>query len=145
MNASTLLGFDYGRRRIGVAVGETITGGARPLETLNCPSEGKPDWAGIERLLGEWRPDAVVVGRPEHADGSANAVTRGAERFARQLEGRYGLTVHLVDERLSSREAEQRLTERGHRPPPRGGDGALDKMAACVILETWLADNHTAT
>ena len=144
MSATTLLGFDYGRRRIGVAVGETITGGARPLETLVCPSEGLPDWAGIERLLGEWQPDAVVVGRPEQADGSANAVTRGAERFARQLSGRYDLTVHLVDERLSSREAENRLAERGHRPPPRGGDKALDMMAACVILETWLADDHSA-
>ena len=139
MTASTLLGFDYGRRRIGVAVGETVTGGARPLETLNCPADGKPDWQGIARLIREWRPDTVVVGRPEQADGTPNQVTASAERFARQIEGRFGLTVHLVDERLSSREAEARLSDRGHHRS-RGPDPAIDMMAACIILETWLAE-----
>lgn len=136
MTGQTLLGFDYGRRRIGVAVGSTLTGSAQALETLDCPAEGLPDWAGIERLIGEWQPDGAVVGRPEHADGSASPVTRGAERFARQLHGRYGLPVHLVDERLSSREALQRSS--GARRPRKGAE-ALDRLAAAVILETWLA------
>lgn len=138
--AATLLGFDYGRRRIGVAVGETVTGGARPLTTLDCPSDGQPDWPAIARLLGEWQPDAVVVGRPEHADGTANPVTHGAERFARQLQGRFRLSVHLVDERLSSRAAEERLADQ--RPGrSRGSKEAIDRIAACVILETWLAEH----
>lgn len=142
MTGATLLGFDYGRRRIGIAVGETITGAARPLTTLDCPAEGRPDWDRIERLISEWQPAAVVVGRPEHADGTSNAVTRGAERFARQLQGRFGLTVHLVDERLSSRAAEERLAETGRRRNRgRGPDPAIDMMAACIILETWLADH----
>ncbi|SEO92916.1 Holliday junction resolvase RuvX [Aquisalimonas asiatica] len=141
MTGATLLGFDYGRRRIGVAVGETITGAARPLVTLDCPTEGRPDWERIEALIREWQPTAVVVGRPEHADGTGNAVTQGAERFARQLQGRFGLTVHLVDERLSSRAAEERLAETGkRRRHGRGPDPAVDSMAACIILETWLAD-----
>lgn len=139
-DTSTLLGFDYGRRRIGIAVGESVTGGARPLTTLHCAADGKPDWTAVEAVIREWQPAEVVVGRPEHADGTANAVTLGAERFARQLEGRFGLTVHLVDERLSSREAEQRLAARGRRRSARGGGDTLDSMAACVILETWLAD-----
>jgi len=148
----TLLGFDYGRLRIGVAVGQTITGQARPLETLRCPNAGQPDWSGVERLLREWAPAALVVGRPCHADGSDSAITAAAERFARQLEGRFGLGVHLVDERLSSVEAEQRLAQSGgnNGGARRGGKSksirnskeAVDMMAACVILETWLADTH---
>lgn len=139
---TTLLGFDYGRRRIGVAAGQTVTGNARPLETLRCPSEGSPDWPGIERLMHQWQPDAIVVGRPCHADGSANAVTRAAERFARQLEGRFGITVHMVDERLSSMEAEERLTASGGKKA-RNPKEAVDMMAANIILETWLSGNQT--
>ncbi len=139
MSNATLLGFDYGRRRVGVAVGETITGSARALTTLACPAEGRPDWEGIGRLMTEWQPAAVVVGRPEQADGSANGVTQGAERFARQLHGRFGVPAHLVDERLSSREAAERL---GGQRRGRRSDPGLDGMAACVILETWLADHQ---
>jgi len=141
----TLLGFDYGRQRIGVAVGQTITGQARPLETLRCPNAGQPDWPGVERLIREWMPAAVVVGRPGHADGSDSPVTAAADRFSRQLEGRFGLTVHRVDERLSSVEAERRLAAAGNRrggKSIRAGKEAVDMMAACVILETWLADTH---
>lgn len=139
----TVLGFDYGRRRIGVAVGQAVTGDARPLETLTCPAEGAPDWDAIGAVIDAWQPDAVVVGRPEQADGTASAVTLGAERFARQIHGRFGLPVHMVDERLSSREAGWRRQD----PPQRARrrDPGLDSMAACVILETWLADAVTQT
>lgn len=138
---TTLLGFDYGRRRIGVAAGQTVTGNARPLETLRCPDDGRPDWGGVERLMQEWKPDAVVVGRPCHADGSENPVTRAAERFARQLRERFGVTVHMVDERLSSMEAEQRLKASGGKKA-RHSKESVDMMAASIILETWLSGNH---
>lgn len=135
----TLLGFDYGTRRIGVAVGQTITGTATPLETLRCPHPGQPDWTAVERLLRDWKPDAVVVGHPRNADDSDSAVTRAAERFARQLHGRFGVPAHLMDERLSSREAENRLKASGGKKARQSRE-AVDMMAACVILETWLSD-----
>lgn len=134
----TLLGFDFGVRRIGIAVGQTVTGQARALAVVHCRQHGKPDWSGIDALIREWRPEALVVGRPSHADGSDNPVSKASDRFATALAERYGLATHRIDERLSSHEAEQRLHELGSRE--RQKPGAIDMMAACVILETWLAD-----
>lgn len=128
--ARIVLGFDHGRARIGVAVGQTLTADARPLTTLRGT-----DWGGIEGLVREWRPDLLVVGVPRHADGSASVSTVAALDFARELTARTGLSVRTVDERLSSREAEQRLREQGI-DPRRAGD-RVDAMAAAVILETW--------
>lgn len=136
----TLLGFDYGLRRIGVAVGESVTAGARPLETLLCAADGRVNWGGVERLIRDWQPDALVVGRPTHADGTDSAITPLAERFARQLHGRFGIPVHLVDERLSSVEAERRLAPAAGKRA-RHGKQAVDMMAATVILETWLSEH----
>ena len=128
-----LLAFDFGVRRIGVAAGQEATRGASPITTLGAVRH-KPDWVAIAGLLEEWAPDRLVVGHPRHLDGTESEITRAAQRFARQLEGRFGLPVDLVDERLSSWEAGSRLTGcRGQRP--RKGD--LDKHAACIILETW--------
>lgn len=131
----TVLGFDYGRRRMGVAVGEELTGAARPLVILHARRQ-HPDWEAIGRLIGEWRPDLAVVGVPRHADGSANPVTEAALRFARQLRDRYGLPVETIDERLSSFEAETRIAE-ATRDRSRQ-NGRVDAMAAAVILESWL-------
>lgn len=131
------LGFDFGRVRIGVAIGEAITGSARPLRTLPVRRQ-RPDWDAIGRLIAEWRPDLLVVGVPRHADDTANAVTEAALRFGRQLQGRFRLPVATIDERLSSWEAERRQFEAaataGRR---RSGDSALDAEAAAVILESW--------
>lgn len=138
--AGTFLGFDFGLRRIGVAVGESVTGSARPLQTLPA-RDGQPDWERVQALLQDWRPHALVVGIPRHADGSAATVTAPAERFARRLQGRFGLPVHTIDEHLSSHAAEQALAERG-----RGGarlarrPEAVDSLAAAIILETWFAE-----
>ncbi|HRW65337.1 MAG TPA: Holliday junction resolvase RuvX [Candidatus Competibacter sp.] len=130
-----VLGFDFGRTRIGVATGVTITGTARPLRVLPACRQ-HPDWDAIDRLLAEWRPDLLVVGVPRHADGSANAMTVAALRFSRQLHGRFHLPVATIDERLSSWEAEQRSFEPavGRR---RGDGAALDDRAAALILESW--------
>lgn len=131
------LGFDFGERRIGMAVGQAVTGTARPLMVLPTKQRGLPDWSAIERVLGAWRPEGVVVGVPRRDDGSAYPVTPLAERFARQLHGRFGLRVETVDERLSSFEASLRL----------GFDkraAAVDAGAAAVILETWFAEHLQA-
>ncbi|HEB67773.1 MAG TPA: Holliday junction resolvase RuvX [Gammaproteobacteria bacterium] len=129
----TLLGFDFGTRRIGIAIGQTLTGSARPLTTLDTRN-GKPDWEAIGRLIREWQPDRLVVGLPLHLDGTPQSMTEQARRFGRQLEGRYNLPVEWVDERLTSDAAEREL------PSPHD-KGAVDAMAAALILEDWLAQH----
>ncbi len=132
----TLLGFDYGEQRIGVAVGQGVTRTATALCTLKT-HDGKPDWAGISALVEEWQPAALVVGLPRHADGSDSAISRAVRRFAHQLEGRYRLPVHLVDESLSS-QAAAALQQAGHQDK-----AGLDAMAARIILQDWLDTEYT--
>lgn len=129
--AETLLGFDYGRSRIGVAVGQTLTASARPLTTLPA-RHGQPDWQTIERLIAEWRPQRLVVGVAYHADGSASDSSTAALRFRDRLAQRFDGPVETVDERLSSREAERHLGA-GARDKE-----AVDRVAAALILESWL-------
>lgn len=130
MTTQTLLGFDFGTRRIGVAVGQRVTGTSRALATLNA-RDGQPDWAQVEQLVATWQPDALVVGLPLRLDGSRSEVTAAAERFARRLHGRLRLPVHMQDERLSSYAAGQ-LADGAHKC-----DG-LDAAAAQIILQDWL-------
>ena len=122
----TILAFDYGARRIGVAVGNTITRTARPLRTVSEPVVARR-FGRIGELLTEWHPDALVVGRPVHPDGTPHEVTVAAERFARQLSGRFGLPVELVDERFSTVEARGR---RAHEAAPEHANGGLPSAAA---------------
>jgi len=131
----TLLGFDYGPRKIGVAVGQTITGSASPLTTIRSHGE-RPDWARIEGLIREWQPNAAVVGLPYNMDDSETELAPRARRFARQIEGRFGLQVHLVDERLTSLEARRQLGREATSLE------VVDAMAAKLILETWLCEQH---
>ncbi|MEW7976320.1 MAG: Holliday junction resolvase RuvX [Candidatus Sedimenticola endophacoides] len=130
----TLLGFDYGPAKIGVAVGQTLTASATPLTTLRAVRQ-QPDWEGIGALIAEWRPDALVVGLPYNMDDSEAEIAPRARRFSRQLQGRFHLPMHLADERLTSREARHRLG----RPPKRIEE--LDALAAKLILETWLSEH----
>lgn len=128
----TLLGFDYGDRRIGIAVGQGVTRTATALCTVNS-SNGAPDWDRIGALIEEWRPQALVVGLPCHADGSDSGMTRAARSFARQLEARYDLPVHTMDERLSTHaavELQRRTTQ--------GASTDRDAAAARIILQDWL-------
>ena len=122
--ASTFLAFDYGTRRIGVDSGNVVTRTATPLATLRADDAGRLS-AQLQKLLDEWKPDALVVGIPFHPDGAAHETTRRAERFARRL-AQFGLPVHRVDERYSSVEAESR------------GAADVDAAAAAVILEQFL-------
>jgi putative Holliday junction resolvase len=124
MPERSFLAFDFGLKRIGVASGNTVLRHARAMKTLAV--EGDARFAAIERLLADWQPDALVVGVPFHPDGAAHENTRRARRFARQLQGRFGLPVHEVDERYTTTEAL--------------ADGArdADAAAAAIILEQYL-------
>jgi putative Holliday junction resolvase len=137
--ATTALCFDYGTRRTGVAVGQRLTGTARPLTTIGMP-QGSPDWDAIDALLREWRPAQLVVGRPTRMDGTPVPMTEAAECFARDLGERYRLPVALVDERLSSRAAETLLREqRAEGRRGRIDKAEIDRYAAALLLEDWLA------
>ncbi len=125
----TLMGFDFGTRRIGVAVGQSIIASARPLAIIENRN-GRPAWDDLAQLIADWQPEALIVGLPRHADDSPHPLKAAIERFCRQLHGRYQLPVHTIDESFSSREAVQRM----------GADGpGLDAGAAAVILETWMS------
>lgn len=140
MNADgPVLGFDVGSRRIGVAVGSPFGHGARALAVVDVHAAG-PDWAAIDRLRAEWRPQGLVVGDPMTLDGGDQPIRQRAHAFARALHARYRLPVVLVDERSSSIEAAQRFAgerAQGHRR--RRDAAALDAVAAAIIVERWLA------
>ena len=130
-----MLALDFGLRHIGVAVGNTFSRTAQPLTIIKA-KDGVPDWAALSSLAEEWRPDRIVVGLPINMDGSPSELSERASKFARQVEGRIGVVVSLVDERLSSREAKRSALDEGHR-----GDFAaepIDDQAAAIILSTWL-------
>jgi putative Holliday junction resolvase len=137
----TLLGFDFGTRRIGVAVGSRRLGNARALATLECGSG--PDWDAIEELIDDWQPEALVVGVPLTMAGETQAATRGARAFMRQLTARFALPVHAADERMSTMEAQSLLRARRasgeRRKRLRPAD--LDSIAAKLILEHWMDQN----
>ena len=138
----TLLGFDFGLVRIGVAVGELETGRANALLTLEGEASA-PRFAAIEKLLAEWRPVGLVVGVPFHLDGAPNELTARCRRFANQLRGRFGLPVAECDERLSSAAAETALVDSGERDW-RARKQALDAVAAQIILQHFLDHNRHA-
>jgi putative Holliday junction resolvase len=134
----TVLAFDFGLQRIGVAVGEVETGTAHPLPPLAAATQpGR--FTAIERLVREWRPALFVVGRPLGEDGAPHEITRRAERFARQLGGRFRLPVELVDESYSSVEVESRMREAyGARKAVKLARGkTLDSQAAQLVLTQY--------
>ena len=130
-----MLAFDFGTRKIGVAIGNTMLRTARPLTTI-VGEASAARFAAISALLAEWAPAQLVVGRPVHADGTEHDMTARAERFARQLEGRFGLPVARVDERHTTREAAARLVAEGVRGKARRA--VQDEVAAQLILQAWL-------
>lgn len=134
------LGFDYGTRLIGVAVGSPLGHGARAVATIDTG-----DWASLDALVAEWRPARLVVGLPLALDGGEQKMSRAAREFARMLERRYALGVDLVDERHSSGEAARRFAERRAQGAARRKDAArIDALAAAVILDDWLTQRARA-
>jgi len=134
---ATVLAFDFGTRRIGVAVGNTLLRVARPLTTIAAEANAAR-FAAVAALVDEWKPDVLVVGLPVHADGVPHEMTARAERFARQLEGRFALKVARVDERYTTQDAEATLAAAGIRAG--GRKAARDEVAAQLILQSWFDD-----
>ncbi len=130
----TLIGFDFGERRIGVAVGETSTRIANPLGAIE-ESANEARFREIGRIVDEWRPSAFVVGIPHHSDDSEHAVAKLAEKFARRLQARYNLPVEFVDETLTSAIAESQLRETRTRKSRKSD---IDALAAAMILQSYL-------
>jgi putative holliday junction resolvase len=142
MHEGTVLAFDFGTRRIGVAVGEMMLGTARPLTTISAEAN-EVRFNAIAKLIGEWSPTRLVVGLPLSLDGEAHEMTERCRRFARQLEGRFRLPVVLVDERLTSTSADERLRNQGR--DWRSRKAAVDAEAAAILLQSHFDESHRPT
>jgi putative Holliday junction resolvase len=141
LTALTLICFDYGTKKIGVAVGQTITATASPLPVIKCKN-GDHYWEAIDEVLKQWKPGALVVGMPYNMDGSENEMTVNARQFMKKLEEKYALQVHSVDERLSTREARDVSRENAEVSGKKFDEKeAVDSIAAQLILESWLENN----
>lgn len=136
-----ILAFDFGLRRIGVAVGQSTTRTASSVKTVGNGTE--PDWAVLDRLLRDWQPQLLLVGLPLGPDGDETDMSKAARRFGGALAARYGLEVEYADERLTSRAAESRFAElRAAGGLRRKDAGQLDAISAQIILENWLQSAH---
>ena len=141
--AEVVLAFDYGSRRIGVAVGQTLSGTASPVGVLPSSDAG-PDWAAVKQCLQQWGPSRLLVGLPYNMDGSDTILTPTCRAFGDELARRSGLPVDFVDERLTSRAATDELREarRSGAKPRRVRPQDIDANAARLILETWLRERR---
>lgn len=128
MMAGLVMGFDFGTRKIGIAVGQTITRTANELAIIRA-RDGKPDWTELDKLVREWQPGKFVVGLPLNMDATMSEMGEAAQKFARRLEGRYGIKAEMMDERLSTFEAREFADT---------DEDEVDGIAARLILETWL-------
>jgi putative Holliday junction resolvase len=135
----TVLAFDFGLVKIGVAAGQSLTGTAQAIAPLKA-RDGAPQWEQVEALLKEWQPKILVVGLPLNMDGTDNDITIRARRFANRLTGRFNIPHVLWDERLSTREAKELALEHGHRG--NFHDAPVDSFAAQLILESWFYAGH---
>lgn len=141
----TVLAFDVGGRRTGVAVGNSLSGSARPVGIQDVYDSG-PDWPAVDAWMREWMPDVLVVGNPLTQDGENQPARDRAMRFARSLQQRYGKPVSMMDERNTSIEAAQRFAEsRARGESKRHQAGQLDAWAAAIILERWFQQPHNRT
>ena len=147
MPEGTVLAFDFGEKRIGIATGETLLASAHPLAVIRAESNDER-FAAIGKLIAEWQPVQLVVGLPTHADGTPHEMTRLATKFAERLKRRFNLPVAFADERLTSLDAESRLREAGKKFGGRNSKSAkplLDAVAAQLILQTWFESPHHVT
>jgi putative holliday junction resolvase len=133
------LAFDFGTRRIGVAIGEMMLGQARPLTIISAQANDAR-FSAIAKLIAEWQPTRLVVGLPHTLEGEDHDMTDRCRRFARQLEGRYGLPVAMVDERLSSAAADEQLRDQGLGWQAR--KQRIDAEAAAILLQNYFDENR---
>lgn len=138
----TAMSFDYGTKKIGVAVGQSITKTASPLAVLNA-RDGIPDWTVMEKLVQEWKPGAFIVGMPFNMDGTKNDMTLKAQKFLQRLSGRFNIPCYSMDERLSSREAKDIRKTMAEAHGKRYNDKeVIDSLAAQLILENWFSASY---
>ena len=133
-----LLAFDYGTRNIGVATGQTITRTAS-MQTPLKANDGVPDWAQIEKLIAEWKPDLVLVGLPLNMDGTESELSARARKFGNRIHGRFGVKIEMVDERLTSFAAKGEVMDRGGSRDYK--KNPVDSIAARILLEGWFENN----
>ncbi len=131
----TILGFDFGTKSIGVAIGQMVTGTASPLDALKA-RDGIPNWDQLQHIFDQWQPDIAVVGLPLNMDGSNQQVTFQAKKFANRLNARYRVKVETVDERLTTADARSQLFEMGGFK--KLDKGKVDSVSACLIVESWM-------
>lgn len=133
-SAEILLGFDFGKKRIGVAVGQTVTKTARPLGIVKA-KDGEPQWDELTKIIKTWRPDALIVGIPLNMDGTEQALTESAKQFADLLHEHFQIPVYGIDERLTTKDAREQIFAKGGYKALQNGQ--IDSVAAQLILETW--------
>jgi len=136
----TVLGFDFGMKKTGVAIGQMITKTASPLTLLKA-QDGAPRWSVIQALIDEWQPQLLIVGYPLHMDGAEQPMTKAAKRFGNRLNGRFGLPVIWVDERLTSHEAEQVFVDLNK--STESDKLNIDTISAKLIVEQWFHQIET--
>ncbi len=142
--AIRVLAFDFGKKRIGTALGNTLTATASPLETLSCNYPDLP-WSAIDELITSWAPTLLLLGLPQTDDGKPSTLEKPIRHFAAQLQKRYDRPVEFVNEAFTSHEAEARLKrQRQQGRKQRVSKNEIDRLAAAVIVETWL-ENHGTT
>ena len=135
----TVMGFDFGTKSIGIAIGQELTGSATSLKAVKA-QDGIPNWDDIAVQVKEWQPDLMVVGLPLNMDGTSQEVTLKAKKFANRLHNHYGIAVHTQDERLTTADAKARLFERGGYKNL--GKGNVDNMSAVIILESFFEASY---
>ena len=131
---SCILSFDFGTKSIGIAVGQQITSSASPVKSIKA-HDGQPNWDTVEAIIKEWQPNLLVIGLPLNMDGSEQPMTLKAKKFANQLHGRFGLPIHLQDERLTTTDARTRLFELGGYKALKKDQ--VDAISAVLILESY--------
>ncbi len=131
----TVLGFDFGKKSIGVAVGQEVTGTASPLHALKA-IDGIPDWQKLQQVFDEWQPQLAVVGLPLNMDGTNQDITFAAKKFANRLNAKYRVPVETCDERLTTVDAKAQLFEMGGYKKLE--KQKIDSASACLILESWM-------
>ncbi|WP_299793819.1 Holliday junction resolvase RuvX [uncultured Shewanella sp.] len=139
MSSITVLGFDYGTKSIGVAIGQSLTGSAKPLLSIKAV-DGIPKWEELGMLIEEWKPDLVVVGLPLNMDGTEQEMTQRAKKFANRINGRFGAKVVTQDERLTTADAKARLFEMGGYKALTKGQ--VDAMSAVLIIESYFESTY---
>ncbi|AZQ11341.1 Holliday junction resolvase RuvX [Shewanella khirikhana] len=136
---STVMGFDFGTKSIGIAVGQSITGSANPLTSVKAV-DGIPNWDDIGKLINEWKPDLLVIGLPLNMDGTEQEMTQRARKFANRLNGRFGVKIATQDERLTTADAKARLFELGGFKALTKGQ--VDAVSAVLIVESYFENQY---